>query len=91
MDKPGLLQVGPYRAWDEQWFDALESGTLGSAALYVFENEPALDARCLCHDNILLQPHHTSGRVETRKAMGELVRDNLVAHFTGRPLPTPVN
>jgi lactate dehydrogenase-like 2-hydroxyacid dehydrogenase len=37
-----------------------------------------------------LQPHHASGTVETRKAMGQLVRGNLAAHFTGQPLPTPV-
>jgi D-3-phosphoglycerate dehydrogenase len=28
--------------------------------------------------------------VETRKAMGQLVRDNLAAHFAGQPLFTPV-
>jgi len=40
--------------------------------------------------NVLLQPHHASGTVETRQAMGQLVRDNLAAHFAGRPLLTPV-
>jgi lactate dehydrogenase-like 2-hydroxyacid dehydrogenase len=38
----------------------------------------------------VLQPHHASGTVETRKAMGQLVRDNLAAHFSGKPLLTPV-
>lgn len=70
--------------------DALESGRLGGAALDVFEGEPALDPRFLALDNVLLQPHHASGTVETRKAMGQLVRDNLAAHFAGRPLPTAV-
>jgi hypothetical protein len=28
--------------------------------------------------------------VETRRAMGQLVRDNLAAHFAGQPLLTPV-
>ena len=70
--------------------DALESGALGSAALDVFEGEPKLDPRFLKLGNVLLQPHHASGTVETRKAMGQLVRDNLTAHFAGRPLPTPV-
>lgn len=69
---------------------ALESGKLGSAALDVFEGEPKLNARFLALNNVLLQPHHASGTVETRKAMGQLVRDNLVAHFAGRPLLTPV-
>ncbi len=70
---------------------ALSSGALGSAALDVFEGEPALDPRFLELDNVLLQPHHASGTIETRKAMGKLLRDNLAAHFAGAPLLTPVN
>lgn len=70
--------------------DALEGGALGSAALDVFEGEPKLDPRFLKLDNVLLQPHHASGTIETRKAMGKLVRDNLAAHFAAQPLLTPV-
>lgn len=70
--------------------DALEQGTLGSAALDVFEGEPNLNPRFLKLDNVLLQPHHASGTIETRQAMGKLVRDNLAAHFAGQTLPTPV-
>ncbi|MEM8592871.1 MAG: 2-hydroxyacid dehydrogenase [Pseudomonadota bacterium] len=75
---------------EEALIQALGNGTLGSAALDVFEGEPALDPRFLSLDNVLLQPHHASGTVETRKAMGKLVRDNLIAHFSGQPLLTPV-
>jgi lactate dehydrogenase-like 2-hydroxyacid dehydrogenase len=56
----------------------------------VFEGEPKLDPRFLKLDKVLLQPHHASGTIETRKAMGKLVRDNLAAHFAGQPLLTPV-
>lgn len=70
--------------------DALENGKLGSAALDVFEGEPHLDPRFLKLPNVLLQPHHASGTIETRKAMGKLVRDNLEAHFAGADLLTPV-
>lgn len=70
--------------------DALERGALGSAALDVFEGEPNLDPRFRALPNCLLQPHQASGTVETRRAMGQLVRDNLDAHFAGRPLPTQV-
>ncbi len=70
--------------------DALDAGTLGSAALDVFEGEPNLNPRFLTTPRILLQPHHASGTVETRRAMGQLLRDNLAAHFAGQPLPTPV-
>lgn len=69
---------------------ALESGSLGAAALDVFEGEPALNPRFLELDNVLLQPHHASGTFETRKAMGKLMRDNLMAHFKGESLLTPV-
>ena len=75
---------------EEALLDALESGKLGSAALDVFEGEPKLNPRFLKLDNVLLQPHHASGTIETRKAMGQLLRDNLTAHFAGKPLPAPV-
>ncbi|MEP2027269.1 MAG: 2-hydroxyacid dehydrogenase [Paracoccaceae bacterium] len=70
--------------------DALESGKLGSAALDVFENEPNIDPRFLKLENVLLQPHQSSGTVETRKVMGQLQRDNMTAFFAGKPLLTPV-
>ncbi len=75
---------------EDALLDALERGALGSAALDVFEGEPMLNPRFLRLDNVLLQPHHASGTIETRKAMGKLVRDNLAAHFAGKALPTPV-
>jgi lactate dehydrogenase-like 2-hydroxyacid dehydrogenase len=70
--------------------NALESRRLGSAALDVFEDEPALNPRFLQLENVLLQPHHASGTVETRQAMGQLMRDNLRAHFADQALPTPI-
>ncbi len=69
---------------------ALETGALGGAALDVFEGEPQLNPRFLALSNVLLQPHHASGTVETRRAMGQLMRDNLAAHFAGQDLLTPV-
>ena len=69
---------------------ALGDGTLGFAALDVFNNEPKIDPQFAKLDNVLLQPHHASGTVETRAAMGNLVKDNLIAHFAGKPLLTPV-
>ncbi len=63
---------------------------MGCAALDVFEGEPAMNPRFATLPNVLLQPHHGSVTVETRKAMGQLVRDNLSAFFAGQPLLTPV-
>lgn len=75
---------------EEALLEALEARKLGSAALDVFEGEPKLNPRFLKLDNVLLQPHQASGTIETRKAMGKLVRDNLAAYFAGTPLLTPV-
>ncbi|MBB4953581.1 lactate dehydrogenase-like 2-hydroxyacid dehydrogenase [Agrobacterium vitis] len=75
---------------EEALLDALESGALGGAALDVFEGEPQINPRFLSLSNVLLQPHHGSGTFETRKAMGQLLRDNLQAHFADQPLPSPV-
>jgi len=70
--------------------EALGKGAIAGAALDVFWNEPNIDPRLLEFPNVLVQPHQSSGTIETRKAMGQLVRDNLAAHFAGRPLLTPV-
>jgi lactate dehydrogenase-like 2-hydroxyacid dehydrogenase len=75
---------------EEALLTTLESGALGSAALDVFDNEPRLNPRFLKLQNVLLQPHQASGTVDTRKAMGQLLRDNLTAHFSGKPLLTAV-
>jgi lactate dehydrogenase-like 2-hydroxyacid dehydrogenase len=75
---------------EEALLDALEGRRIAGAALDVFEGEPALNPRFRPLTNVLLQPHHSSGTVETRKAMGQLMRDNLTAHFAGKPLLTPV-
>ncbi|MFH0130196.1 2-hydroxyacid dehydrogenase [Variovorax sp. VaC1] len=69
---------------------ALESRSIAGAALDVFLNEPHIDARFAALDNVVLTPHHGSGTEQTRRAMGELVRRNLAAHFAGQPLITPV-
>src|SRR5919107_212627 len=70
--------------------DALERNVIKGAGLDVFWNEPNIDERFLTLENVVLQPHHASGTVESRQAMGKLVRDNLAAHFAQQPLLTPV-
>lgn len=70
--------------------EALVEGRLGGAGLDVFAGEPEVPDALLGLDNVVLQPHQGSATWETRDAMGQLVVDNLKAHFAGRPLPTPV-
>jgi hydroxypyruvate reductase len=69
---------------------ALEAGTVGAAGLDVFEHEPEVPAALTALENVVLMPHTGSATHETRGAMGDLFIDNLLAHFAGRPLPTPV-
>jgi lactate dehydrogenase-like 2-hydroxyacid dehydrogenase len=70
--------------------EALKNGTLGAAALDVFEDEPNVPTELFAMDNVVLLPHQGSATVETRRAMGQLMVDNLIAHFAGKPLLTPV-
>ena len=41
-------------------------------------------------ENVVLTPHIASSTHETRRAMADLVYDNLKAHFSGKPVLTPV-
>ncbi|CAN1836542.1 Hydroxyphenylpyruvate reductase [Linum perenne] len=69
---------------------ALVEGRLGGAGLDVFENEPNVPEKLMELENVVMLPHVGSGTEETRKAMADLVVGNLVAHFQGRELLTPV-
>jgi lactate dehydrogenase-like 2-hydroxyacid dehydrogenase len=69
---------------------ALSAGRLGHAALDVFESEPVPSPEVLKLPNVIVQPHHGSATLETRTAIGQLMIDNLSAHFAGRPLLTPL-
>lgn len=72
---------------------ALTEGRIAGAGLDVFENEPEVPAALFGLDNVVLLPHIASGTVETRRAMGDRVADNLDAWFrdgrlvSAAPLP----
>jgi lactate dehydrogenase-like 2-hydroxyacid dehydrogenase len=69
---------------------ALQSGTLGGAALDVFEAEPKVPEALLSMRHVVLSPHQGSATHHTRNAMAQLVADNLVAWSQGRRPLTPV-
>jgi lactate dehydrogenase-like 2-hydroxyacid dehydrogenase len=69
----------------------LQGGGLCAAALDVFEHEPEVPAALRALPNTVLTPHIGSLTAETRHAMGQLTLDNLLAHFAGQPLLTPVS
>jgi len=75
---------------EEAVVSALLEGRLGAAGLDVFADEPNVPEALMSMDNVVLQPHQGSATVETRRAMGDLVVDNLAAHFAGKPPLTPV-
>jgi lactate dehydrogenase-like 2-hydroxyacid dehydrogenase len=69
---------------------ALRNKSIAGAGLDVYENEPHVPEALFLMDNVVLLPHIGSATVETRTAMAKLVIENLLAHFNGDPLKTPV-
>jgi lactate dehydrogenase-like 2-hydroxyacid dehydrogenase len=69
---------------------ALKAGTIASAGLDVFEDEPQVPADLIAMGNVALFPHVGSASVHTRNAMGNLVVDNLKSWFSGKGPLTPV-
>lgn len=69
---------------------ALVEKRVAGAGLDVFVNEPEVPKELLNMANVVVQPHVGSATYETRNAMANLVVENLVAHFSGKPLLTPV-
>ena len=69
---------------------ALKAGTIGSAGLDVFADEPRVPSELIELEHVVLLPHVGSASVETRRAMGQLVVDNLLSWFSGKGPLTPV-
>ncbi len=70
---------------------ALRDGEIFAAGLDVFEKEPEVHPDLLDAPNAVIVPHLGSATVDTRKAMGLLAADNLVAALEGRRPPTLLN
>ncbi|KAK9060491.1 hypothetical protein SSX86_021195 [Deinandra increscens subsp. villosa] len=86
-----LINIGRGPHVDEpELVSALVEGRLAGAGLDVFEHEPHVPEELFRLDNVVLLPHVGSGTVETRNAMADLVVGNLEAHFSKKPLLTPV-
>lgn len=72
--------------------EALKSGRIAGAALDVFEQEPTPPTNPLLKlENVVVAPHISSGSIETRAKMSEMVAENLKAFFAGRKPPNLVN
>ena len=69
---------------------ALKSGTILTAGLDVFDDEPNVPDELRAMQNVVLLPHIGSASLVTRHAMDQLVIDNLKAWFAGKMPLTPV-
>jgi len=70
--------------------ELLASGQLGGAGLDVYEHEPHVPQALRACDNVFLMPHVGSASHETRRAMEDLVLENLAAFFATGKVITPV-
>jgi lactate dehydrogenase-like 2-hydroxyacid dehydrogenase len=75
---------------EEALIAALKDGTIMAAGLDVFAHEPNVPEAFWTMDNVVLLPHIASASVATRNAMDQLVVDNLLNWFSGKPALTPV-
>ena len=55
----------------------------------MFEDEPRVPAALTALDNVVLVPHIASGTEQTRRAMADLVFDNLEAFYRDGQVKTP--
>lgn len=70
--------------------EALQERRIAGAGLDVYAREPHVPEPLISMDNVVLLPHIGSATFETRTIMGKLVVANLIAHFQGNALLTPV-
>jgi lactate dehydrogenase-like 2-hydroxyacid dehydrogenase len=70
--------------------EALQKKTILSAGLDVYADEPRVPKELIEMDHVVLLPHVGSASVATRRAMGQLVVDNLKSWAAGKGPLTPV-
>lgn len=70
---------------------ALTDGTIASAGLDVYENEPILEPELYDLQNAVLAPHLGSATIGTRTKMGNMAAENCLAACRGERPPNLVN
>jgi lactate dehydrogenase-like 2-hydroxyacid dehydrogenase len=70
--------------------EALRSKTILSAGLDVFADEPRVPKELIAMEHVVLFPHVGSASHHTRRAMGQLLVDNLASWAKGAGPLTPV-
>ncbi|MFF7705992.1 NAD(P)-dependent oxidoreductase [Pseudomonas sp. NPDC007930] len=69
---------------------ALQQRQIAGAGLDVFDDEPNVPEALKALDNVVLTPHVAGLSPDAVQATVEMVAKNLLAHFSGRPVLTPV-
>jgi lactate dehydrogenase-like 2-hydroxyacid dehydrogenase len=86
-----FINIGRGATVDEEaLIAALKSGAIAAAGLDVFEDEPRVRPELLDLPNVCLLPHVASASQATRRAMADLVADNLERFFSDGTVLTPV-
>ena len=70
--------------------EALQKGTILSAGLDVYADEPGVPQALIDMEHVVLLPHVGSATHRTRQAMAQLVIDNLLSWGQGKAPLTPV-
>jgi lactate dehydrogenase-like 2-hydroxyacid dehydrogenase len=87
-----LINVARGQLVDEDaLIDALNAGTLGMAALDVFQTEPTPPDRWAEVANVVLSPHTAGATSGALPKMVALTRENLRRYFAGEPLANAVS
>jgi len=76
---------------EESVLEALESSNLTSAALDVFEVEPAIGNPLLEHEGFHGSPHIGAATLEAQSRVGLEMVSNLLTHFDGKKPATALN
>ncbi|MBO6901573.1 MAG: 2-hydroxyacid dehydrogenase [Rhizobiaceae bacterium] len=86
-----FINIGRGSTVDEPaLIEALSTGIIRAAGLDVFADEPNVPEALLGLPNACLLPHVGSSTQHTRRAMADLVVDNLVSWFDNGTVLTPV-
>lgn len=71
--------------------EALQQQTIAGAALDVFDDEPQVPDALKRLNNVILTPHVGGLSPQASEATVQMVADNLLAFFAGKPVLTPVH
>jgi D-3-phosphoglycerate dehydrogenase len=70
--------------------EALRGARIAGAGLDVVDGEPEVPAGLLACENVIFTPHVAGRSPEVLRAQLDSLLANMLAQFSGRPVPTPV-